>query len=141
MKKFIFAILIVGVSSLLGQNYLSPAVSAKKVKVKTPDEIEILVNDLLSKEHIPVRYDHIRKSVVKEGKYFVQMAAYSRLKPTKLISEVERKGYQTAINAVWRNDKKVNLLLVGPYDSRAEVKKHLSMLKSLEKDAFIYVSK
>lgn len=139
MKKYIFLILIVGVSSLLGQNYLSAAGSVKKVQ--TPDEIEILVNDLLSKERAPVRYDQVRKSVAKEGKYFVQMAAYSRLKPMKLISALERKGYHTVFNQVWRNDKKVNLVLVGPYTSRVEVQKDLSSLKSFEKGAFIYVSK
>jgi len=138
MKKFIFAVSILSLSCLFGQ--VGVQVS-KKTQVKSPDEIELLVNDLLLEKRAPVRYQHVQESMIKEGKYFVQMAAYSRLKPVKLISQLESKGYSTAINQVWRDNKKVNLVLVGPYKSRAEVQKYLYALKSVEKGAFIYVSK
>ncbi len=139
MKKFIFMILIVGVSSLLGQNYLSPAVSAKKVK--TPDEIEILVNDLLLEKRAPVHYQQVQEPSLKEGKYFVQMFAYSLKKPAGLIRKIRQKGYDITTQTAWRKNKQVNLLLVGPYASRGDIKQYLSDLRSISKGAFIYVSK
>lgn len=50
-------------------------------------------------------------------------------------------GYAITMQEAWRNGKQVNLILVGSYVSRSKVKHYLSDLRSISKDAFIYVSK
>jgi len=138
-KLIVLIILIISVSSLFGESFLSDAGSTKKME--TYDEIEIMVNDLLLDDKIIVAEEDIPISVIDDGKYFVQMAAYSRLKPINLISKIEEQGYNTVITEVWRNGKKVNLLLVGPYASRDQLSIDMDILKSIEKNAFIYVAK
>ena len=135
MKKFIFTISILSASYLLGQTGLK---TPQKMQVKAPDAIEILVNELLSERRVYVPYRQIQKDNYKSEQYFVQMSAYIKREPASLIRKIEQRGYNTTTQTVWRNDKQVNLLLVGPYNSKAEVRHHLSDLKSLVKDAFIY---
>lgn len=129
MKKFILTLCLLSLSTLFGQTI------SKKIQVQ-PDEIEILVNNFLSKKS-----PHVHKQHVGVGRYFVQMFAYSQKKPVGLIQKIRQRGYKTISKEVWRNDKQVNLLLVGPYQSRAEVKQHLAGLKSISKGAFIFVTK
>ncbi len=124
-----------GLSSLFGENYLLKSATSLKSEVKPLDEIDILVNGLLSEKSLS--YRDIQRSNVKEDHYFIQLAAYSKYKPSKLILKLQEHGYKTTIKSAKRGDKKVNLLLVGPYLSRGEAQKNLPFLKDVERNAFI----
>lgn len=136
MKKIIFTISLLSVSCLFGENYFT---KAKPIVLAThTDEIEVLVNDFLGEKKSPVRYKQTKKEYAKEGTYFVQMFAYSASKPLGLIQKIRQKGYRTISQKAWRNDKQVNLLLVGPYSSRDEVRRYLADLRGISQGAFIY---
>ncbi len=113
MKKYIFLLLFLSLNNLFA------------------DEIETLVNELLKEKQT-------YRPPSKNANYFIQMFVYSKHKPKNLIKKIEQKGYNITIKKARRNDKDVNLVLVGSYENLQKAKKELKVLRTIEKDCFIY---
>ncbi len=132
MKKIVVFIMILGLTNLF-------ALSKERNVTKSIDEIEILVNDLLNEQ---VAQKETEKEFESEktvkAKYYIQMFAYAKSKPEKLIEKIRERGYNVVISKALRNEKKVRLVLVGPYKNGTLAKRELKILRDIEKDAFIY---
>ncbi len=71
--------------------------------------------------------------------YYIQMAAYASTSPNKLKNKIHRLGYYNIeLHNIYRRNKNLTLILVGPYNSRASAHKELKKLKRVERGAFIY---
>ena len=70
--------------------------------------------------------------------YYVQMAALFKSDGEVLTNRLEKKDYPFVLHNVQRGGKEATLILVGPYESRAEAGVAIKFLKRLKKDAFVY---
>jgi len=70
--------------------------------------------------------------------YYVQMAALFKGNGEVLTNRLEKKDYPFVLHNVDRGGKDATLILVGPYESRAEAGIAIKFLKRLKRDAFVY---
>lgn len=75
---------------------------------------------------------------ISESGYYVQMAAFFDGDGGALPNRLERKNYPYIFHSVNRKGKDATLILVGPYESKAEAVVAMKYLKRLKRDAFIY---
>lgn len=75
-----------------------------------------------------------------ESGYYVQMAALFKGNGESLTNRLEQKDYHYVLHNVQKRGKEATLVLVGPYESRAEANIAKKYLKKLKADAFIYHS-
>ncbi len=73
------------------------------------------------------------------GQFYVQMGAYKSRHSANLVSKLRNHGYNnTLIHTTASKGRDLNLILVGPYLSKSEVKKVQRKLKRINPQAFIY---
>ncbi|MDX9813078.1 MAG: SPOR domain-containing protein [Sulfurimonas sp.] len=74
------------------------------------------------------------------GSYYVQIGSFERVKPAQRILDATTKlGYSYSFYEVELNGKKINKVLVGPFNSQKEAKDALPSIKnSVEKNAFLF---
>lgn len=125
---------ILSITCLFGQGSII-------VKQQEPDEIEKLVNSFLLDQETLTSDKKIQNRSFHSKIFFVQVFAFSEKKPMELIQKIRQKGYRISIQNARRNNKQVNLLLVGPFRSEKDVNNALSELRMLSQGAFIYVVK
>ncbi len=62
--------------------------------------------------------------------YYIQVGATSRFPDRRFLNKIKAAGFDYAIQTVNRNGRKIKKVLVGPYSSRSQAKRHLSKAKS-----------
>ncbi len=75
---------------------------------------------------------------ISESGYYVQMAAFFDGDGGALPDRLEQKNYPYIFHSVDRKGRDATLILVGPYESKAEAAVAMKYLKRLKRDAFIY---
>lgn len=70
----------------------------------------------------------------KNGKYYIQLAAYTHAKTAPLLKRINALGFT---NASVKQRRGLNLVVVGPYEKQRGAKEQLSTLRRLSKCAFI----
>ncbi len=75
---------------------------------------------------------------ISESGYYIQMAAFFGGDGGALPDRLEQKNYPYIFHSVNRKGKDATLILVGPYESKAEATVAMKYLKRLKRDAFIY---
>ncbi len=76
---------------------------------------------------------------VQNGSYYIQIGSFERVKPSqKILDATTKLGYSYTFHEVTMNDKKINKVLVGPFNSQKDARDALPAIKnSIEKNAFI----
>ncbi len=78
-------------------------------------------------------------SISIDKNYYIQMAAYASTNPNRLKNQIRHRGYSNIkLHTVYRKNRPLTLILVGPYSSHKSASKHLRDLKKLKRGAFIY---
>jgi len=94
--------------------------------------IDKMVEDFLQKSEKESRVSYKQKG------NFIQLGAFSEIKPVKLIERLQQAGYKVRLKTIIRNSQKVNLLLAGPYLTQEQTEKYLHKLRTIVSGAFIY---
>jgi aryl carrier-like protein len=123
MKKYILLIILI----------FSINLSAKAKSVQKDDDIDRMV-----KAFIDSRYLEKSDVVLKEKGNFIQLGAFSEIKPVKLIERLKQEGYRIRLKPIVRNSQKVNLLLAGPYPTEEQTQRYLHKLRTIVSGAFVY---
>ncbi len=84
-----------------------------------------------------IKKEHPAMSDAKSG-YYIQVGSFEKEPSKNMLSAITKLGYKYTFHEVTQNSKKVNKVLVGPFNSDAEAKKALPDIKnSVEKNAFL----
>jgi len=84
-------------------------------------------------DEVPV--SNVNETLISSGEYYVQMAALNSTSTQPLVNDLTGKGYNNTKVHIREN---TNLVLVGPYLTRADALTAKGALKSIKSDAFIY---
>jgi hypothetical protein len=113
-----------------------------KVDTKNSDKITALYTfkeeDLTRKKY--KKYKEISKTnIVSDSpkNIYIQMAAWNKKVDEKLLSKIEKGGYNFELKDATRANKDVQLVLVGPFDNISDAKSVHKDLRKMAKDAFI----
>ncbi len=135
MQKLFIVIL-----SLLFTANLLAAEQAKTPSFDEIDEIGKMVDNFLRQKahdtHTVVK-NSVGKAQGKEKHYFVQLGAFSESRPQELIRRLKAAGFDVTFKPVVRGDRRMTLLLAGPFASRSQTDQNLQKLHSFVPDAFI----
>lgn len=98
----------------------------------------------------PVVQEPVHKAVVKptpkpkvktasKGHYYVQVGSFSRYSPDKkFLSSITNRGYKYSYHKVTRNNKTLNKVLIGPFNSERDARAALTNIrKHIIKGAFL----
>lgn len=87
---------------------------------------------------IEERGQYISNSVERSEDYYIQIAAlFNSNADSSYLQKLDNIGLNHQLKETTIRGKKVKLLLVGPYNSRADAKADLNSAKSIEKSAFV----
>ncbi len=76
---------------------------------------------------------------VTAGKYYVQVGSFSKYEPNKkFIKSITDNGYSYTYHKVVRSGKKINKVLIGPFEDEAAARKAIKVIrKKIESGAFL----
>jgi len=79
------------------------------------------------------------KKVQDRGRYYIQVGSFSKFRPNdKFLNNIKRNGYDYIFHKTTINGKPITKVLVGPYTTKAEARKHIpDVRKHIIKGAFI----
>lgn len=82
---------------------------------------------------------HSKTKFTSKGEYFVQVAAFFRLSPSKkFIKNIKSNGFDYVIKTIIKDHRSIKKVLIGPFKSRHEAKKYLLKIKKrINKNAYI----
>ena len=131
VKRYIALMIFILSTSLLAQ-----AKTTHKI-----DEIDRMVGAFLESRYL-VKSDVSHKNEVvvtsKQKANFIQLGAFSDIKPIKLIKRLKQAGYRIRLKPIVRNSQRVNLLLAGPYLTEDQTQKYLYKLRIVVSGAFVH---
>ncbi len=71
--------------------------------------------------------------------YYIQMAAYASTNPDKLKRRIKNRGYSNIkLHTIFKQNRKLTLVLVGPYESKRSARAQLRNLRKVKRGAFIH---
>jgi cell division septation protein DedD len=93
----------------------------------------------ISEKIVSKRIEKESDTSQKKGRFYIQMGAFRETnRPSALIGKLKEFGYRPLFKTALRNHEEYRLLLVGPYQSRADAENSLRILRAVEPDAFVY---
>jgi DedD protein len=134
-------------TNIIRKNDTKDEVDNTPVNNNNPVDIRSMMNSNKNIQKDKVKEKTIKKIVkipnkklkyVLQSGYYAQVGAFYQTTPkSNFLSTIIQKGYNYEFYAVKINGKQVNKVVIGPFETRNDVKQELNNIKTIEKNAFI----